>query len=118
MLKLETTIVIYNIIRKLGIIPTLKGSKLLVKAIEILIANENEFIVFEDLYKIIAMHYSHSNSVQIRNAIKYAIDNRDENKAITNFEKIFGYEYSPYYFTNKTIIEEIARIIRIGDILT
>ena len=48
------------------------------------------------------------NSVQIRNAIKYAIDNRDEQKSIVNFEKIFGYKYDRYYFTNKIIIEETA----------
>ena len=46
----------------------------------------------------------------IRNAIKYAIDTRNEQKAIINFEEIFGYEYDPYYFTNKIIIEEVARI--------
>ena len=49
--------------------------------------------------------------MQIRNVIKYAIDNRNEQKAIANFEKIFGYKYDKYYFTNKIIIEEIARVI-------
>ena len=49
--------------------------------------------------------------MQVRNAIKYAIDNRDEEKAIANFERIFGYKYDNYYFTNKAIIEEIARVV-------
>ena len=52
------------------------------------------------------------NSAQIRNAIKYAIDNRNEQKSIANFEKIFGYKYDRYYFTNKIIIEEITRIAK------
>ena len=50
--------------------------------------------------------------MQIRNVIKYAIDTRNEKKSIANFEKIFGYKYDKYYFTNKTIIEEIARVIK------
>lgn len=109
----KSTIVIYNILRELGFIPTLKGTKFLIKVIQIIINSENDFIVFEDIYKIIAMQYSTSKQTQIKNSIKYAIDNREEKKSINNFEKIFGYEYSPYYFTNKTIIEEIVRVIRL-----
>ena len=106
------TILIYNILRELGFIPTLKGTKLLNKAIQIVINNGNEFIVIEDIYNQIALNYEGFNSMQIRNAIKYAIDNRNEQKSIINFERIFGYKYDPYYFTNKIIIEEIARIVR------
>lgn len=29
------------------------------------------------------------------------------------FENIFGFEYDQYYFTNKTIIEEVARVIKV-----
>lgn len=74
--------------------------------------SNNEFIVLEDIYNQIASNYVVFNSVQIRNAIKYAIDTRNEQKAIINFEEIFGYEYDPYYFTNKIIIEEVARIVK------
>ena len=105
------TILIYNILRELGFIPTLKGTKLLNKAIQIVINSDNEFIVIEDIYNQIASNYVGFNSVQIRNAIKYAIDTRNEQKSISNFEKIFGYKYDRYYFTNKIIIEEIARVI-------
>ena len=109
------TILIYNILRELGFIPTLKGTKLLNKAIQIVINNGNEFIVIEDIYNQIALNYEGFNSMQIRNAIKYAIDTRNEQKSISNFEKIFGYKYDRYYFTNKIIIEEIARVINIKD---
>ena len=108
----KATILIYNILRDLGLIPTLKGTKLLNKAIQIVIKSNDEFIIFEDIYKEIALNYMGFNSVQIRNVIKYAIDTRNEQKSIANFEKIFGYKYDKYYFTNKTIIEEIARVIR------
>lgn len=107
----KTTILIYNILRDLGLIPTLKGTKFLNKAIQIVLNSNNEFIVLEDVYKEIALNYTNFNSVQVRNAIKYAIDNRDEEKSIAYFEKIFGYKYDRYVFTNKVIIEEIARII-------
>lgn len=107
----KTTILIYNILRDLGLIPTLKGTKFLNKAIQIVLNSDNEFIVLEDVYKRIALNYINFNSVQVRNAIKYAIDNRDEEKSIANFERIFGYKYDRYVFTNKVIIEEIVRVI-------
>ncbi len=108
----KATILIYNILRDLGLIPTLKGTKLLNKAIQIVIKSNDEFIIFEDIYEEIALNYMGFNSVQIRNVIKYAIDTRNEQKSIANFEKIFGYKYDKYYFTNKIIIEEIARVIK------
>lgn len=107
------TIIIYNILQKLGLIPTLKGTKLLIKAILIIINSQEEFIIFEDIYKQIALKYKTFNSVQIRNSIKYAIDNRNEQKSKANFEEVFGFEYDQYYFTNKTIIEEIARVVKV-----
>lgn len=107
------TITIYNLLQKLGLIPTLKGTKLLIKAILIIINSQEEFIVFEDIYKQIALKYKDFNSVQIRNSIKYAIDNRNEQKSKDNFEQVFGLEYDNYYFTNKVIIEEIARVIKV-----
>lgn len=106
------TIIIYNILQKLGLIPSLKGTKLLIKAILIIVSSQEEFIVFEDIYKQIALKYKTFNSVQIRNTIKYAIDNRNEQKSIKNFKEIFGFDYDNYYFTNKIIIEEIARVIK------
>ena len=89
----KATILIYNILRDLGLIPTLKGTKLLNKAIQIVIKSNDEFIIFEDIYEEIALNYMGFNSVQIRNVIKYAIDTRNEQKSIANFEKIFGYKY-------------------------
>ena len=106
------TIIIYNILQKLGLIPTLKGTKLLIKVILIIINSQEEFIVFEDIYKQISLKYKTFSNVQIRNSIKYALDNRNEQKSKANFKEIFGFEYDSYYFTNKIIIEEIARIIK------
>ena len=111
LINYKKSILIYNILRDLGLIPTLKGTKFLNKAIQIVLNSNNEFIVLEDVYKEIVLNHTNFNSIQVRNAIKYAIDNRDEKKAIANFEKIFGYKYDKYYFTNKIIIEEIARVI-------
>ena len=81
----KATILIYNILRDLGLIPTLKGTKLLNKAIQIAIKSNDEFIIFEDIYKEIALNYMGFNSVQIRNVIKYAIDTRNEQKSIEAF---------------------------------
>ncbi len=105
-------ILIYNILRDLGLNTTLKGTKLLNKSIQIVINSNDEFIVIEDIYNQLTLNCTSLNGVQIRNAIKYAIDNRDEQKSKNNFEQIFGYKYADYYFTNKTLIEEIARVVK------
>ena len=112
LISFKYTILIYNILRDLGLVPTLKRTKFLNKAIQMVIKSDNEFIVLENVYNQIALNYVGINGVQIRNAIKYAIDTRNEQKSIINFERIFGYKYDRYYFTNKIIIEEIARVIR------
>ena len=78
----KNTILIFNILRNLGLTPTLKGTKLLNKAIQIVINSDNEFIVIEDVYNQIALNCIGFNSVQIRNAIKYAIDNAKEGDII------------------------------------
>lgn len=86
----KNTILTYNILRDLGLIPTLKGTKLLNKAIQIVIISNNEFIIIEDVYNQISSNYTGFKNVQVRNAIKYAIDTRNEQKSKENFEKIFG----------------------------
>ena len=108
----KNAILIYNILRDLGLNTTLKGTKLLNKAVQIVINSNDEFIVIEDVYNQLTLNFKSLNGVQIRNAIKYAIDNRDEQKSKNNFKQIFGYEYDDYYFTNKTLIEEIARVVK------
>ena len=74
------SILVFNILRDLGLIPTLKGSKLLNKAIQIVANSNSDFIVLEDIYIKIASSYTGFNSVQVKNAIKYAIDTRDDAK--------------------------------------
>ena len=108
----KNAILIYNILRALGLNTTLQGTKFLNKAIQIVINSNDEFIVIEDVYNQLTLNFKSLNGVQIRNAIKYAIDNRDEQKSKNNFEQIFGYQYDDYYFTNKILIEEIARVVK------
>lgn len=102
---------INNKLRSLGLNPTLKGTKFINKAIQLLVISNDEFYVLEDIYNEIASCYPSFNSAQIRNAIKYSLDHRNENLSIKNFEKIFSFEYDEYVFTNKNFIEEFARII-------
>lgn len=102
---------INNKLRSLGLNPALKGTKFINKAIQLLITSDNEFYILEDIYNEIANNYPSFNSAQIRNAIKYSLDHRNENLSIKNFERIFGFEYDEYVFTNKSFIEEFTRII-------
>lgn len=82
---------INNKLRSLGLNPTLKGTKFINKAIQLLIISDNEFYILEDIYNEIASSYSSFNSAQIRNAIKYSLDYRNKNLSIKNFEKIFRF---------------------------
>lgn len=107
----KQVIIIRNILRDLGLNTTHKGTIFINKAVQFIIANNQDFVILENVYKYISDHYKNINTTQIRMAIKYALDHRNEEKSIKNFEKIFGFEYDEFYFTNKVIIEEIARII-------
>lgn len=111
LIRKNQVLIINNKLRSLGLNPSLKGTKFINKAIQLIIMSDNEFYILEDIYKEIAKQYKGFNSTQIRNSIKYSLDNRNEYLSKKNFEKIFGFEYDPYYFTNKIIIEEIARCI-------
>lgn len=107
---------INNKLRSLGLNPTLKGTKFINKAIQLLVISNDEFYVLEDIYNEIASKYPSFNSAQIRNAIKYSLDYRNENLSIKNFEKVFGFEYDEYIFTNKNFIEEFKHIIQTNSI--
>lgn len=107
----KTVIEIHNALRLLGLRGSSKGTTLINKAIQIIIKNNYEYVVIKDIYKEISKEINNVNVEQIRVAIKYALDNRNEGKSIKNFEKIFGYEYDEETFTNKTFIEELSRVI-------
>lgn len=109
--ELNNYVKIYNIVKLLGLRTSHTGTKLLIKAIIILLKQGNEFVVLEDIYSNISNDLQTISKEQVRYCIKYAIDNRNENQSIKNFEKLFGYEYSQDVFTNKELIEEILRII-------
>ena len=108
-------ITIFNILRSIGLNTTLKGTKYINKAIQLLVASNSDIIVLENIYSNIAKYYSITPK-QVKNAITYALNNRLYEKSIHHFQSIFGFEYDDYYFTNKIIIEEVARIIIISRI--
>lgn len=104
---------IFNILRAIGLNTSHRGTKYINKAVQILTVADNDIIVIEDVYKSIANLYGTITSKQVKNDISYALNSRQEEKTIKNFKRIFNFEYDKYYFTNKNIIEEIARIVRI-----
>lgn len=99
----------YNILKSLGLKSGHSGTKLIIKSVLLKIKQEDIF-VYEDVYSIISKDIKLPNS-QIRNNIKYAIDNRNKKLSKSNFENIFGYEYDEFLFTNKEFIEELSRVI-------
>lgn len=109
----KVVITIFNILRSIGLNTSHRGTKYINKAIQIITLSDNDIVIIEDIYKSIANIYGNTTSKQVKNDISYAIKSRNEEKAENNFEGIFGFEYDEYYFTNKTIIEEISRIIKI-----
>jgi hypothetical protein len=107
----KTTITIFNILRDIGLNTRHRGTKYINKAVQLLITSNNDIFVLKDIYNSIANIYDNTSPKQIKNDISYSLKSRNEKKSKYNFEKIFGFEYNDYYFTNKNIIEEIYCII-------
>ena len=107
----KQNITVRNILRSLGLNTSHKGTILIIKAVQFVSASDTDFIVINDIYKLLVQYYKNLNIKQVKMTIKYALDHRIEEKSAKNFESIFGFEYDEYFFTNKCIIEEIARII-------
>ena len=112
----QIVLLIYNTIRALGLNTSLIGTKLLNKVIQIIIKSNNEFYCLEDIYSQLVIYYPKYSHSQIRNSIKYALDNRNISLCKKNFEKIFGFEYDKYIFVNKIIIDEILNVIQLKSI--
>ena len=110
--KLNSYLKTYNLLKLLGLKTSHNGTKFIIKAVLIILKQDNDFIIFENVYSIISQELGNISQAQVKYCIKYAIDNRNEKKSITNFEKIFGYEYDQDVFTNKELIEEIVRVIQ------
>lgn len=109
----KNIIFIFNIIRSIGLNTSHRGSKYINKAVQIIINSDNDLVIIENIYKNIASFYGNITPKQVKNDISYALNSRVEEKSRKNFERIFGFEYDESYFTNKNIIEEIARIVKI-----
>ena len=105
-------ITIFNILRSIGLNTSHRGTKYINKAVQIIMISNDDIVIIEDVYKSIAKLYGNITPKQVKNDISYALNSRQEEKTIKNFERIFNFEYDRYYFTNKNIIEEIARIVR------
>lgn len=104
-------ITIFNILRSLGLNTSHRGTKFINKSVQIVINSNSDVIVFENIYSQVAIVYGDISPKQVKNDINYALNSRNIKKTSENFERIFGFEYSISYFTNKKIIEEIARVV-------
>ena len=89
----------------------LNGTKLLNTTIQLIILSNNDFFVLEDVFDEIIKFYPTLNKTQIRMAMKYALDNRNERLCKRNFEKIFGFEYDEDIFYTKSFIDEFIYTI-------
>ena len=112
-LNSKQIITIFNILRAIGLNTSHRGTKYINKAVQIISVSDNDIVVIKDVYKSIAKLYGNITPKQVKNDISYALNSRTEEKAEKNFERVFGFEYDQYYFANKTIIEEIARVVKV-----
>ena len=102
-------IIIYNTIRKLGLRPNHSGTIFIVKAVQ-LVQKYSDIVIINDIYLELSKTSEKFTPSQIRVAIKYAIDNRNEEKSIKNFKEVFGYDYDEEIFKN--LIKENAQKAR------
>lgn len=106
----NNNLIIYNILRKLGLRPNHRGIVFIMQAIQIVQQKDDIFLI-NDVYIEISKNSKTFTPLQIRKSIQYALKNRNEKKSKNNFESIFGYEYDEDIFTNKDFIEELTRTI-------
>lgn len=109
----KQVIIISNCLRSLGLNSGHIGTRLINKAVQILTVKDLEIIVLSDIYEEISKSFPNLKTNFIRMYIHYALKNRNENRAETNFKKIFGFDYDEYYFEPKQFIEELSNIVRI-----
>lgn len=103
-------IIIYNILRKLGLNPKTRGIKILTSAIMIAVNFSDDFIIISNIYKQLSIKYNltpHS----IETTISYTLHNLVGNDYKENFQELFGIKFCEDLYTNQTIIEEVSRII-------
>ena len=106
----NSNIIIYNAIRKLGFRPNNCGTIFILRAVN-LVKENNDIVILNNIYIELSKASTNFSPTQIKMAIKYAIDHRNEQKSINNFREVFGYDYDEEIFTNKDLIEELARIL-------
>lgn len=109
-------IIIYNILRQIGLSPKIKGTKILVSAIMIALNSSDEFIIMSNIYQQLSIQYNLTQH-SINTAISYTLHHLVGTDYKNNFQKLFGIEFCEDLYTNKTIIEEITRIIKLDSII-
>lgn len=107
----EQVLEINNKFRSLGLSFKHSGTKLLNKAIQIILSSENEFFILEDILDELIEIYPKFNKTQIRMAMKYALDHRNELLSKNNFQKVFNFEYDITTFETKNFLDEIVYAI-------
>lgn len=104
-------LVITNKLRSLGIKTSNNGYKFLVRAITIKVVehNDNDFSNFNTIYEKVSNSFNNIKTpTQINDCIYYSLNYRNNKLTKSNFEKIFGFQYDEFIFTNKNFIEEIS----------
>lgn len=107
----EKVLEINNKFRSLGFSFKLRGTKLLNKTIQIIIASDDEFFILENVFDKLIKFYPFLNKTQIRMDIKYSLDHRNEKLSEKNFSKIFGFDYDIDTFCTKNFIDEFMNVI-------
>lgn len=99
---------INNLFRAIGLNRKLSGTKFLNKATQLILLSGNELFVLEDVLTDLITIYPNYNKMQIRMAMKYALDNREVNeKTKENFQNIFGFTDTGIFETTGFLDEVI-----------
>lgn len=109
--KRNQAIIVYNILRKIGLSAKFKGTTILLSAIMLSLNCADDFIFVSNIYEQLSKQYNLSPK-NIENTIAYSLKHPIGNKYKDNFEEIFDLEYSEDFYSNKNIIEEVSRVIK------
>lgn len=105
-------IIVHNILRQIGLSSKLKGTKILLSAVMLALTCTDDFIILNDIYKQLSYKYKLSPKY-IENSISYSLKHLVGTGFKKNFEKIFDLKFSEDFYSNKTIIEEVTRVVKI-----
>ena len=108
----EQRLFIKTSLRQIGINPKNNGLLVFQQAIIYAYYNDMVIINLEEIYRFLSSKHKNKAPKTIETILRYAFYNINVKKLSSNYEKIFGLEFSMECFSIKTLIEDFIDILQ------